>query len=77
MDDPFGGGGPAAQRARPEAPLQLVAQTLASASDAWSRAPFPKPEPLPSHCCGNDSAKRARLEELLAEPGAALVRTTA
>jgi hypothetical protein len=74
MDDPFGGGGFGARRAVPAAPLQLVASTLATASDAWSRAPFPTPEALPSHCCGSDAAKRAHLEELVAEPGAALVR---
>jgi hypothetical protein len=72
----------AAPRAPPEREARpgdaaLVAITLAQragSGDAWSRAPFPKPEPLPSHCCGNDAAKRRHLETLLEAPGAALVR---
>ena len=76
MDDPFGGGGGYRAPRAPQPPLQLVASTLATASDAWSRAPFSTPEALPSHCCGGDEAKRERLEQLVSEPGAALVRTT-
>ena len=76
MDDPFGGGGGYRAPRAPQPPLQLVASTLATASDAWSRAPFPTPEALPSHCCGGDEAKRERLEQLVSEPGAALVRPT-
>ena len=43
-------------------------------SEAWFRGPFPAPDALPNHCCGADGDKRAQLEEMLAEPGAALVR---
>ncbi len=70
--------GPAAaprllERERPISEAALVSLALSARSDAWSRAPFPKPEALPSHCCGNDAGKRRRLEALLEAPGAALV----
>ena len=65
-----------------EAPMLLAplrqapgnAPPTGSFSEAWFRGPFPAPDALPNHCCGADGDKRAQLEELLAEPGAALVR---
>jgi hypothetical protein len=41
---------------------------------SWFTGPFPAPDLLPSHACGTDSAKREHLEQLLTQPGAALVR---